>query len=119
MRPESKALGQVLLDHHREITLQNPPPERKFSVDPYLIAYGDLCSRARVPELVRIVGGYLAEIADLCATNDWPPLNALAVNSESRLPGDGYDEAVGCSEKNWSVEVAQCIRFAGYPRQMP
>jgi hypothetical protein len=118
MRVESHALGQVLLDHHRQTTAQFPPGERP-NIERYLIAYNVLCTRANLPYLTRIVGEFLGDIARWCAANGWPPLNSLAVNASSRMPGDGYDGAGGFSIVNWPAEVIKCIRFDQYPARMP
>jgi hypothetical protein len=118
MRPESRALGQVLLDHHRTTTSQYPPTE-KPNIEHYLLAYNTLCSRANVPYLTRTVGAFLGEIAQWCADNRWPPLNALAVNANTRMPGEGYDGAGGFLIVDWPAEAERCIRFKKYPVTMP
>jgi hypothetical protein len=117
MKPESRALGQVLLDHHRcncvgadDITVAR---------ESCLITYGQLCADAGIPQLIRVVGMFLKEIAEWCSAEGWPPLNALAVNAETRMPGESYDVAPGCSLLNWPSEVDSCIRFQGYPERMP
>lgn len=117
MKPESRTMGQVLLDHHRSHCVRHDgtiPP-----CDSCLITYGQLCAEAGVPHITRTPGPFLLEIAQWCASKGWPPLNALAVNAESRMPGDNYDLAPGCSLLNWPEEVDSCIRFRGYPQQMP
>lgn len=117
MRAVPRALGQVL-DHHRQMTAQYPPNERP-NIEHYLLAYNAPCTRANVPYLTRTVGTFLADIAEWCADNEWPPLNALAVNAESHMPGEGYDGAGGFNIVNWPTEVMSCIRFQEYPLQMP
>jgi hypothetical protein len=117
MRPESRALGQALLDHHRQATMKAPPGKKVIPAR-YTIRYGDLCSRAGVPHLTKIVGGFLQEVAEWCANAEFPPLNALAVN-DTGMPGDGYDGAGGFTIVNWPAEVETCIRFPGYPAKMP
>jgi hypothetical protein len=122
MRPESRALGQALLNHHRQKISQYPPqPGRRLNVDRYVIPYGDLCSIANVRHITRIVGEFLAELAEWCADNGWPPINSLAVNGGTRVPGEGYDGAGGglCNTALWPSEVEQCITFNRYPTQMP
>ena len=59
------------------------------------------------------VGG--ATLFVLRHRNDWPPLNALAVNGETGMPGEGYDGAPGCDLLRWPEEVRRCIAFGGYP----
>lgn len=117
MKLESHAIGQALLDHHRyHCKLDDGAiPTR----DSCLITYGTLCTNAGLPHVTRSSGTFLLEIAKWCAENDWPPLNALAVNGETQMPGDNYDLAPGCSLLNWPGEVDSCIRFRGYPDQMP
>jgi hypothetical protein len=111
--PEAKAIGQALLDHHKNISrVQGGSIPR---IDACFIPYGDLCERAGVPQVKSSVGKFLREIAQWCQENAWPPLNALAVNHDTRRPGRGYDNAPGCSLQNWANEVAACIRFEDYP----
>lgn len=117
MRPEARALGNALLEHHRVITTKHPPGKKVFPAK-YTIRYGVICDRAKVPHVVRIVGSFLGEVAEWCAQNHYPPLNALAVN-ESGQPGEGYDGAGGFKIVNWPSEVEQCIRFTAYPIRIP
>src|ERR1700732_4512011 len=118
MKAVSRALGQVLLDHHQQTIKQHPPGERPI-IQHYLLAYNVLCARANVPYLTRGVGDYLVDIAEWCASNEWPPLNALAVNAESHMPGEGYDGAGGFNIVNWPAEGISCIKFKEYPLHMP
>jgi hypothetical protein len=115
MSPEAQKLAQALLEHHRSVC-------RRFqttaSIESYLIVYGDLCEQAGLSRLKPNVGKFLREVAQWCHDNGWPPLNALAVNHETREPGSGYDRAPGCSRERWQDEVMACINFAGYPDSM-
>jgi hypothetical protein len=43
----------------------------------------------------------------------------LAVNQDSRIPGDNYDVAPGCSLFGWPGEAEPCITFGGYPATGP
>ena len=118
MKPESIAMGQVLLDHHRDhccIRADGTLPPRKCC----LITYKDLCSQAKVPDLTQKPGLFLSEVAEWCVTNGWPPLPALAVNAESGIPGDNYDGAPGCNILNWDQEADLCIAFRDYPPRIP
>ncbi|MGH7437282.1 MAG: hypothetical protein ACRENE_16520 [Polyangiaceae bacterium] len=121
MKPESRALAQALLDHHRLVTNKHPPPVKKIgpaSYPSYTIRYGLLCDRAGVGHVLRIVGNFLGEVAEWCAENEYPPINALAVN-ETGVPGEGYDGAGGFKAAHWGDDVEKCIRFTGYPAKMP
>ena len=113
MSPEARALAQVLLSHHREVIRRSG--ESSTDVDSALIPYGVLCDRAGLSYLSRAVGPFLREIAEWCHNNGWPPINSLAVNHLTRMPGEGYEKAPGCSLLNWPKEVEACIRFSGYP----
>lgn len=113
MRPESRAMAQVLLDHHREVCVRPDATVPDFRS--CVITYGDLCRRAGVPFLTQNPGLFLAEIADWCSARAYPPLNALAVNAETVVPGDNYDKAAGCSLASWPAEVQSCVAFRGYP----
>jgi hypothetical protein len=113
MSPEAQKLAQALLDHHRKVS--QPQSKASPSVEPCLIAYGDLCGRAGLSHLKPNIGRFLREVAQWCHDNGWPPLNALAVNHDSRRPGHGYDSAPGCSLARWKDEATACIKFADYP----
>jgi len=65
-----------------------------------------------------MVGAFLGEVAEWCADNGYPPLNALAVN-ETGVPGVGFDGAGGFRMDNWPADVEACVRFTEYPDRMP
>ena len=113
MSPEARALAQALLDHHKSI--RRTLGGSTASIGSCLISYGDLCERAGISHVKTTVGQFLREIAQWCQENNWPPLNALAVNHDTRRPGHGYDNAPGCSLRNWPNEAAACIEFENYP----
>lgn len=113
MSPEAQKLAQALLDHHRKV--RRFQKEASPSVESYLIVYGDLCEQAGLSHLKAKVGRFLREVAQWCHDNGWPPLNAIAVNHDSRRPGRGYNSAPGCSRERWHDEVTACINFGGYP----
>jgi hypothetical protein len=113
MSPEAQKLAQALLDHHRKVCRTRSG--EISTTDSCLITYGALCECAGLLHLKPAAGKYLREIAQWCHDNGWPPLNALAVNHDSRTPGHGYDGAPGCSLAHWKDEATACIKFAGYP----
>lgn len=117
MTPIAEALCNVLLEHHRAVCL--PHQFRPPIIDRCVIPYGELCERAGYPEVTRGVGRYLQEVAEWCCANRWPPINSLAVNQDTRMPGDNYDLAPGCSTVNWPGEAEACIEFRGYPENVP
>jgi hypothetical protein len=114
--PEAKALARTLLSHHRQVCRSNAgsPP----SIDRCLVTYGALCERAGVPHLTHTVGHFLEEVARWCEERGWPPINSLAVNRETRMPGEGYDQAPGCSLLGWPAQLEKCIAFDGYPESV-
>jgi hypothetical protein len=116
MTPVAEALTEVLLTHHAQVCRMrgNRPP----SIDSCVIVYGDLCERAGVPHLTRSVGNFLQEVAEWCEENGWPPLNSLAVNEQSRMPGEGYHLAPGCNLLEWPSQAEACIAFRGYPERL-
>lgn len=114
MTPQAQAMANVLLEHHRHVCVRTPVPR----FNSCLIPYGDLCERAGYAELTQSVGRYLREIAEWCTDNGWPPLNALAVNGATRMPGDNYDLAPGCNILNWPDEAQQCVSFRTYPQRV-
>ncbi len=97
------------------------PVNRAIYIDRYVIPYGRLCEVARVPGIEHGIGSYLNEIAEWCAENNYPPINALAVNAQTRRPGEGYDGAGHgeCNIEDWDQVVEQCIRFNRYPDNVP
>jgi len=111
MTAEARALARALLDHRRRVSVAGQSRDSESCA----ISYGHLCERAGLPHLKPTVGKYLREIAEWCHDNGWPPLNALAVNHETRRPGRGYDGAPGCSRERWEDDVIACINFADYP----
>lgn len=120
MRAETVKLGQALLDHHRATTTRLPPHTvRRIIPSQYTIQYSKLCEQAGVPHVLRMVGSFLGEVAEWCAARGYPPINSLAVNGTTGLPGDGYDGAGGFHIVNWPANVEQCIRFPGYPVAFP
>jgi len=116
MRPESVAMARELLAHHQHMcdSRNGRIPHR----DECTITYGDLCSRAGVPFLTRNPGPFLLEIARWCQINGWPPINALAVNGETRVPGYNYDVAPGCDLLQWPRDVDAVIACQLYPRDV-
>src|SRR3954469_21919580 len=117
MSPVARAICQALLDHHRQVC--RPGGGDAGSIDSCVIAYGELCHRAGVPAVVRKVGHFLQEVAEWCDRGAYPPLNSLAVNQDSRMPGDNYDVAPGCSLLEWPAQAQSCIAFTGYPDRVP
>jgi hypothetical protein len=119
LTPEARAITHELLRRHEEIRAQFSVHTAKSVTDGMIrqsvISYGVLCQRVGAPFLTHCVGHFLGEIAECCANNCWPPLNALAVNSETGMPGEGYDDADGCSLLHWPDEIKRCIAFDRYP----
>lgn len=118
MRPESKLLANVLLAHHRATTAACPPG-KKIIYSRYTLPYGRLCTQAGVPHVLPIVSSFLLEVAEWSAASGYPALNALAVNADSGIPGDGYDGAGGYAIIDWPAEVERCVRFGNYPATVP
>ena len=117
MNKVAKALANTLLTH-RLARLQEHPPGKRIIERNYTITYGDLCQRAAFPGTPQSVGRFLGEIAQWCADNDLPPINSLAVNAESGIPGESYDGAAECSIANWPAELEACVRSSEYPSRV-
>jgi hypothetical protein len=117
MKPEARALCQALLDHHSART-KALPPGKNVVVTKYTVRYGDLCARAGLPHLTRVVGAFLGEVGAWCAAEGYPPLDVLAVG-ETGLPGERYDGASRFTRKDWPHYARECICFASYPAKMP
>jgi hypothetical protein len=108
---EALAICQVLLNHQRSLLRAAERPPFKQC----LLTYRDVCEGAGLPLLIQSVSTCLWEIAEFCADNEWPPLNALVVNSKTFEPGKVYDKAPGCSLKTWREEAQCCLDYAHYP----
>lgn len=119
MTAEARAIAIVLLKQHQESCrdFKNVPPEEitDSMVGQSVVFYGSLCERAGVPFLTHGVGRFLGEIAEWCEENGWPPLNSLAVNRATGMPGIGYDGAPGSDLFHWPEQVRQCMAFGDYP----
>ena len=80
---EAVAICQVLLNHQRSLLrLPERPPFQQC-----MLTYGDVCEGAGLPLFIEPVSRCLWEIAEFCADNGWPPLNALVVNARTHEPG--------------------------------
>lgn len=112
MTREAQLLAQTLLNHHKTVCRSRA---QTLSIESCLIPYGDLCESAGMPHLKNTVGKFLREIAEWCSEKGWPPLNALAVNHATGMPGRGYDDAPGCSLDHWREQVTACVYFLDYP----
>jgi hypothetical protein len=111
LSPEAVLVCQVLLNHQRSIVrLKRRPPFQQC-----LITYGEVCEAAGLPLLTEAISICLWEIAEFCADNGWPPLNAIVINARTREPGKGYEKAPGCSRESWLDEAQRCLDFAHYP----
>ncbi|MCZ2153397.1 MAG: hypothetical protein LC114_05780 [Bryobacterales bacterium] len=119
MTAEATAIAKVLLRHHSQHCGAYegviPKSITDTTVAQCVIFYGSLCERAGVPFLTHGVGRFLGEIAEWCEENGWPPLNSLAVNRATGMPGVGYDGAPGSDLLHWPEQVRKCIVFDGYP----
>lgn len=120
MNDIAHALAQTLLTHHREFCYPSDVPASQMK-DDYVqrctITYGDLCEKSGVPIAPRGIGKYLYEVGVWCSRDHaWPPIHALAVNKETKVPGYNYDDSPGAGGiEDWSTVVRQCIAFKGYP----
>jgi hypothetical protein len=114
---EARVLANILLEHHRYLR-----KDLKLTPDTltpqHMLPYGELCARADLKYLTRTVGYFLAQVAEWCYERRFPPLNSLAVNAESREPGNGYDGAAGCSLEHWWDEVKACVACKSYPQEI-
>jgi hypothetical protein len=114
MRPEALALLRALLEHHATVCV--PDNGQLPSREDCVIAYGALCDQAGTGHIQRVIGTFLLEVAQWCAAQGHPPINALAVNGTTGIPGENYDAAPGCSNLNWPGEVDAVIAYQNYPQ---
>jgi hypothetical protein len=114
MKPESEAMLQALLDWHNYHCVELAQTQREECIVPY----GVMCENAGVPHLTHACSPFLYEVAEWCVAfrPPLPPINALAVNAETRIPGNAYNEAPGCHSANWEDEVREVIACRRYPR---
>lgn len=114
--PEARTLANILLEHHR--FLRDHLKLTPDTVQPkHMLPYGELCTRAGMDYLTRGVGHFLPQVAQWCLSNGLPPLNAMAVNAQTKMPGDGYYAAAG-SHLDWWNDVQACIACSKYPQQV-
>ena len=109
---ELDLINELLAHRRRILTI----PYADF--DSYLTTYGSICNAVGAPERTHSVGRPLGNIAKFCQERDWPPLNALVVNSETRMPGHSYDSAPGCDLLKWPDQVKRVINFEDYAQQV-
>lgn len=117
MTPTAIMITNALLAHHSSVCVPHTPTPP--IIDACVITYRELCQQAGTPGLEQGVGPFLQEVAEWCAARGYPPINSLAVNGQTRVPGDSYDRAPGCSIHNWDAEVTASIVFAAYPPTAP
>jgi hypothetical protein len=117
MTPYAKALWTALVEH-QEAAKKAHPVGVHVVIPLYLITYGALIAKARIPLSPIGIGPYLREVAEECQRRSGKPLNALAVSQKSDgspgVPGDSYDGAGGFLIRNWDRDVVDAIRST-YP----
>lgn len=113
MSPFAFALCRALIEHQFQVSARAKELSRPSDVDRRLITYADLCKRAGRAGDERSIGPYLLEVAEWCAAQNRPPLNALVVSATMRRPSDGYSEAPGCV--NWGDDVRRVLTCESYP----
>jgi hypothetical protein len=66
----------------------------------------------------RAAAWYLSEIQDYCRASGWPPLQALAVNAKTGVPGGGY---IGSptTEKGYAKALAAIRAKTDWPLKAP
>ncbi len=109
-----RALANALLRKHAA-AVETYPVGKTIARNNYLISYGDLCAVAKVPVSPLAIGPYLSEIAEWCRDEQFPPLNALAVNATTKQPGSSYNGAGGFKFASWPTDVEACVRWTKYP----
>jgi hypothetical protein len=110
-------LWNALVDHLGASIIATPITDHVL-VDKYLISYGLLIERAGLSAYLapRSISPFLREIAEECSKLGLKPLNALAVNGETRMPGASYDDAGGFKLTDWARDVPETIKTT-YPRR--
>lgn len=108
-------LANELLKRQRKFR-RTPAGVNQRAVEKAIISYMDLCKP--LGTAWRDAGKPLGEIAKWCSANNWPPLNALAVNHKTHEPSEEYNGAGGFQLDEWCLDVRKCIAFAGYPKKV-
>jgi hypothetical protein len=71
---------------------------------PGIVTYGDLAKQMGYdPKAAVVLAKHLGVIGYYCQENDLPPLNSIAVNSETGVPGYGVVETEGFERDQKSV----------------
>lgn len=83
--------------------------------DKTVIPYGESFRRADVPFNPFVIPRYLDPIANHCINNNWPNLAVLAVNRETREPGDRFEKFL--PREQWAEETkrVQCFDWDEVP----
>jgi hypothetical protein len=111
MRPTAEAFAKVLLKHHSQFCMPKRRTLRTITdsdVQQCLITYGQLCRQAGKGTPTGS-GTFLGEIHRLCLSKNLPPINALAVNGRTLVPGGNYPG------RDWQHDIKRCIA-AHYPK---
>ena len=120
MTPLAHELGNALLKRHSELCARlevTPDTVTELMVQESTIPYKTLCENIGAPFVTESVGNYLNEVAEWCESCGLPPINALAVNGQTGVPGTGYFLAPGCGD--WPKEVRESIACKKYPSALP
>jgi hypothetical protein len=112
MKPESRRLLNALLRRHHAIINGNIDAS---VIDCCVVSYADLCEFAGLDRaLAHPSGNFLIEIHEWCIGRGLPPINALAVNEYTRIPGEGYPNRDRC----WATDVENVISCTEYPPEI-
>jgi len=120
MTPLAYELGNALLRRHRQLCVPlnvTPKTVSEVMIQQCTIPYRALCETINAVEMTETVGNYLNELAEWCESSGLPPINSLAVNSQTGYPGTGYFLAPGCG--HWEEEVRECVACRNYPPSLP
>ena len=87
--PKSVEIAVKLLEYY----LENKDSDNKG-----IITYGELCKKLSFEMNPRVIDRNLGDISFTCKENGLPPISALVVNKDERMPGAGFFAAY-CPEK--------------------
>jgi len=121
MKPESAVVLEELKKHVRKVvatlSLDIAATADLFPAG-CLISYGVLCERIGAPFLTQSAGHFLYEVAGACAEKDWPPLHALVVNAQTKMPGPRFAGAPGSSFESWIADIKRCLEYRFDPENL-
>jgi len=113
MTSEARALARVLVYHHSNLGLR-AHGLTDIDPDPFLITRRFMSASGR-PFSYSDRRTFPTRSCSMVRGEWLAATKSLAVNRETRRPGEGYDNARGCNLVEWHNDVIRCITYDRYP----